>query len=114
MNELPGLYLIAASQFGDSASLFLPYSLGENDQILAADGSTIARSGNANLYNHGHCPFLPDHPTQLCVILMQWWEKVENDEWQIGEYGIEENIDIWREADSEEGAEAYKPDFVCI
>jgi len=112
-----GLYLTPDSIHAHSSSLLLPFQLGANGHVLKHDGSTVERekAGQDVLYQHGQCfPFLPGHGTPLAAVLANWWERVENEDWQIDQNGVADGEDIWKEADTEENAEDYQAEWSCF
>ncbi|KAF1934560.1 hypothetical protein EJ02DRAFT_461079 [Clathrospora elynae] len=73
------------------------------------------RPGQDVLYQHGECfPFLPGHGTPLASVLVNLWEQIENENWDVDEGRVVGGEDTWKEADTEENAEDYHADYSCF
>jgi hypothetical protein len=117
LDNRAGLYLIPDGTQAHTISLLLPYQLGANGHVLKSDGATVERGrpGQDVLYQHGVCfPFLPGHGTPLASVLVNWWEQIENENWDVDEGGVVGGEDTWKEVDTEENAEDYQADYSCF
>jgi hypothetical protein len=50
----------------------------------------------------------------LAADLINWWEQVENEDWQVNQDGVAGGEDVWRKADMEENAENYQAEWSCF
>jgi hypothetical protein len=117
LDNRAGLYLTPDCIHADSSTLVLPFQLGAHGHVLRGDGTTVEREkpGQDVLYQHGECfPFLPGHGTSLAAVLVNWWEQVENEDWQVDQDGVAGGEDVWKEADMEETAENYRAEWNCF
>ena len=110
-----GLYLPPTSpvQAEDECMLILPFGIGENGHARKTDGSRFGmegygeKSSHIDLYRPGYQPFEQPHEQSLVDVLESWRGMVERGDWQIDENGVAGNMDVWREADTEEKWEKY-------
>jgi hypothetical protein len=117
LDNRAGLYLTPDCIHAHSSTLILPFQLGAHSHVLKGDGITVEREkpGQGVLYQHGECfPFLPGHGTPLAAVLVNWWEQVENEDWQVDQDGVAGGEDVWKEADMEENAENYQAEWSCF
>ncbi|KAH7082422.1 hypothetical protein FB567DRAFT_106384 [Paraphoma chrysanthemicola] len=109
-----GLYLLPDIIHAHASTLLLPFQLGQKGHVVMGDGSTIDRPAQDALYRHGVCnPFMPDHGTPLAAILVNWWEQVENDSWDVNASGVDGGEELWKKADTEEDAEDFQTNWSC-
>ncbi|THW47914.1 hypothetical protein D6D21_03171 [Aureobasidium pullulans] len=112
-----GLYLTesersAGHEFEDSARFVLPFGVGGHGFARTSDGLQIGdhQDGQdaccadriADLYQPGWNPFIEMHEVRLVKILDSWKGMVERGDWTVGAEGIQDNIDAFKEADTEE------------
>jgi hypothetical protein len=117
LDNCAGLYLTPDCIHAHSSTLILPFQLGAHGHVLKGGGITVEREkpGQGVLYQHGECfPFLPVHGTPLAAVLVNWWEQVENEDWQVNQNGVAGGEDVWRKADMEENAENYQAEWSCF
>ena len=94
----------------DACRLVLPYDLGANGFAMRADGSKLNADhvqGWAELYQLGQHPLVPCHMTQMYQVLEVWRGCVKLGHWKVGDNGIDELDTKFRDADTEDWAEAY-------
>jgi hypothetical protein len=114
LDDRVGLYLVPDILHAHASTLLLPFQLGEKRHVVMGDGSTVDRPAQDALYRHGVCnPFMPDHGTPLAAILVNWWEQVENDSWSVNASGVDGGEELWKKADTEEGAEDFQTNWSC-
>jgi hypothetical protein len=103
LGNLTGVYLWGAS---DLIKFVLPYSTGENGYIVSGSSPETERDwrwrevGNDVLYQHGRCPFFPNHLTRLTSLLKLWTENVERGLFKVDENGVLGGMEAYKSADS--------------
>jgi hypothetical protein len=112
-----GLYFCPNPISEDEVKLVLPFGIGANGYARMSDGSRFGenvesksvRTKNtfSDLYRPGHQPFDGIHENRLVGVLKSWFGMVERGDWKIDQYGVAGGIDVWREADTEQGWERY-------
>jgi hypothetical protein len=107
-----GLYIPNAALTSDtveeaSARLVLPFRLGNNNYARKFDTSKFYNA--VDLYQPGFNAFSGDWIT--CVRLMRvfdsWRQNVESGEWKVGPDGVMDDINKFKDADTEQGWERY-------
>ena len=96
----------------DECLFILPFGIGANGYARKSDGSRFGRRENGedshvDLYRPGYQPFEEQHEQSLVDVLESWRGMVERGDWQIDKNGVAGGMDVWREADSQEGWEGY-------
>jgi hypothetical protein len=104
-----GMYMLPTDpvQSEDECSLILPYAIGANGWAVSSDGRRWRKESHADLYKLGHSPFEMKYHPSLVDVLKSWLGMVERGDWEIDENGVAGGIEIWKEADTEEGWEGY-------
>ncbi|KAI4595872.1 hypothetical protein KJ359_006511 [Pestalotiopsis sp. 9143b] len=119
-----GLYLTdsdrEAADFEDGVRLVLSFGIGSRGWARTADGARfgenksahgVGRGGSkdtySDLYQLGYVPFIDSHETRLEQVLQAWLRHIETGLWEVGEDGVLDGINKWREADTEEHWEEY-------
>jgi hypothetical protein len=112
-----GLYLLPPDESEDEFKFVLPFGIGANGYARKSDGSrfgensesdcVVAKDKCADLYGTGYSPFDNNHENRLVGVLKSWLGMVERGDWKIDQYGVAGGIDVWREADTEQGWEKY-------
>lgn len=98
----------------DACRLVLPYDLGGEGFAVRADGSKLGHKyvqGWAELYQLGQHPLVPCHGTQMFQVLEVWRACVRGGVWRVGEEGVDESAEKFRDADTEEWNEVYTVSF---
>jgi hypothetical protein len=103
--------------FQNGCRLILPFTFGSNGWARLNDLEVFGMSpldDNANpadvdsdLYQPGYNGFGPLHSVQLHKVLINWAERVESGDWEVKEHGVGGGLDIFREADTEQGWKKY-------
>ena len=109
--------------FDNEFQFVLPFGIGANGFARISDGSRFVENREkfdaeqaqrhmntfADLYGPGYLPFedAPGRGPRLSPLLENWRERVESGDWQVDENGVKGNMDLWREADTENGWEKY-------
>ena len=112
-----GLYFLPDPTFEDEFKLVLPFGIGANGYARKSDGSRFGENSEsedvevtntfADLYQLGYSPFDGILENRLVGVLKSWLGMVERGDWKIDRYGVAGGIDVWREADTEQGWEKY-------
>jgi hypothetical protein len=108
--EFPcGLYLDQCNTgspfpFEDGCRLVLPFAL---DEGHAKQGDYTNAGGHASLLQHGHNPYNVRHPLPLQAWLEKVYHLVEDGKWAVDAQGVAGEIEVWRQADTEEGWQDY-------
>jgi len=111
LDDRGGLYIQPDDFYSYCGTLLLPFPLGGNGHVLQGDDTKVKayEPGQDVLYRRGiGNPFVPGWGTPLTAILINWWEQVENDSWRVDETGVAGGDELWKKADTEEGAEDFK------
>jgi hypothetical protein len=118
VNSISGLYVWPDDVSNDSARFILPYPIGQNGYVVSGNPTvqdpdiqnraSILEIQNDVLYQHGRCPFLPDHNPRLFTILDNWTKLVESGYWTVGPEGVEGGIDHFKRADTASDAWRYR------
>jgi hypothetical protein len=120
-----GLYLTdirphGDSPFEDGCKLILPYPIGENGWARTSDGAVFGEANmssgevavpsptSTELFQLGYNHFIKGHDVQLKDVLWRWVELVESGKWEVDENGVKDNIEKWREADTEDCWQEYQ------
>ncbi|KAI4653398.1 hypothetical protein J4E93_001164 [Alternaria ventricosa] len=106
-----GIYIQPDDFYSYCGTLLLPFPLGSNGHVLRGDDTKVKayEPGQDVLYQRGvGNPFVPGWGTPLTAILINWWEQVENDSWDVDENGVAGGDELWKKADTEEDAEDFK------
>lgn len=123
-----GLYFHSPSVFfpthEDVVSLVLPYAIGAVGWARKSDGSMFGEQVTEyddpkaydkydELYQTGHQPFVESHHVRLVKVLRSWLGMVERGDWEVGEEGVRNGIEEWKNADTRGGWEKYfiEPDW---
>jgi len=117
--EVSGLYIWPEQWFADTCLFVLPYSIGASGCIEEGNPGWIYEGiprdnvpkdlvTNDALYQHGRCPFMPDHLPRLSTVLRQWTHMVASAQWSVGPDGVEGGIELWKEADTPENSRKYR------
>jgi hypothetical protein len=120
LNEDPtvpaGLYLDQIvprtnTAFGDGCVLVLPYGLGAHGWTRKSDGEQmgidpasehpIPTNRSSGLYQSGFTGFTDLRAVQIWKVLLNWAERVEQGDWEVGEDGVAGGIEKFQEADTE-------------
>lgn len=111
-----GLYLASDEIHSHGSELLLPFQIGENGHLLASDGSKVNRPGHSALYRHGECcgGWIPPHRTPLTAILNNWWDQIEDNEWTIDQHGVAGGEELWKKADTPDGAQKFQASWNCF
>lgn len=104
--------------FEDSCRLVLPFAVGRNGWAVTSDGDALgsnpysktmeARDCVSELYQQGYNHFIPAHDVRLEDVLRNWTAMVGAGEWKVGADGVQSEIEIFRDADTEEGWFKYQ------
>ena len=82
------------------ARLVLPFRIGANSFARKSDNSRFCNG--SSLYELGYPPLGGDPRAQRLVKVFESWTRmVESGEWRIGEDGVAEEVEMFREADTE-------------
>ena len=115
---LAGLYLLESERFlihgfEDAVKLVLPFGVGANGYARTSDGLSIgdrrteedSSCGDryTELYQQGWNPFIEMHKVRLIKVFESWRGMVDRGDWKVGVDGVEETIEAFKEADTEEG-----------
>jgi hypothetical protein len=107
-----GLYLEGwtredLSPFADAARLLLPFSIGGDDSWAQTSNSLAIDNKHDELYQIGDHPFINRHGVSLLAVLQNFYAHVHQGNWSIGERGVGDPIEKFREAESEEHCGKY-------
>jgi len=119
VGETSGLYIWPEQWFADAVLFVLPYPIGSSGYVeegnpgwihegASRDDVPEALVTNDALYQHGQCPFMPEHLPRLSTVLRQWTHMVNSGQWTVGSDGVEGGIDVWKEADTSEHYRKYR------
>jgi hypothetical protein len=111
-----GLYVLApgigADQFGNSCRLILPFNIGGRGYARLSNGQKLQKACDVTsyeLYQPGReSGFLEFHPVHLHKVLLNWAERVEAGDWEVGADGVVGGIGKFEEADTPEHWRKYQ------
>ncbi|OGM49595.1 hypothetical protein ABOM_001633 [Aspergillus bombycis] len=115
--ELPaGLYIESIHSkttraFSNTCYLLLPFKVGQNGWTRTSDGAQTGididdieshpKGDDKSLYQSGLNGFGDRGMVQLDKVLLRWAQMVEDGEWEIGEDGVVDKIERFKDADTE-------------
>ncbi|RAK80813.1 uncharacterized protein BO72DRAFT_421824 [Aspergillus fijiensis CBS 313.89] len=111
-----GLYLTADDRRVKSCEngcrLLLPFGIGRHGWARLSDGTCMGGNpwldedpadANYDLYQCEFNGFIPLRDTPLHQVLQSWAQRVRAGDWTVGEDGVADGVERWREADTEAG-----------
>ena len=90
--------------FEDGCRLVLPFKLEEG---YAKQGDFTNVEGYATLLQQGHNPYNIRHPLPLQAWLEKVYQTLEGGTWAVDAQGVAGGIEVWKQADTEEGWQGY-------
>lgn len=109
---LAGLYLEGWTQedlipFAHAVRLLLPFPIGGHDTWAQTANGTSIDNKHDELYQIGDNPFMMEHGVSLLAVLQNFYAQVHQGNWSVDERGINDSIEKFLEAGSEEHCGKY-------
>jgi hypothetical protein len=115
LDDRAGLYIPPDDVMTNTVTMLLPFPIERNGHVLRSDGTKVEKVGHDVLYEHGCCgSFLPAHGTSLEAVLANWGPIFVAGDWEVDEDGVIGGEENWRVADTEEEADYFQVELLCI